>query len=211
MARAALTELAISALGLALVPISTMGLTPPFPRWPPRPHFHDGPHACSHAYPGELLSGRESTLRALCAFESARNVRRHERFARDAERPPARVFAVSDVHYDHPGAREWASALSRSAYQDDVLIVAGDVGDTYQAVRLCLRAFRAVFRRVFYVPGNHDLWIRPKGMHSDEPRMFADSIAKLLALWQMCAFLTCPRPAALCTRLDVCACLGACA
>ena len=54
------------------------------------------------------------------------------------------------------------------------------------AVRYCLKAFRAVFRRVFFVPGNHDLWIRPKGVHSDEPSQFADSVHKLIALWQMC-------------------------
>ena len=117
---------------------------------------------------------------------TARNARRVERFKRDAGRPPARVFAVSDVHYDHAGAKEWAAALSRTAYRDDALIVAGDVGDTFNAVKYCLRAFRAVFRRVFYVPGNHDMWIRPRGAHSDEPAMFADSVAKLLALWQMC-------------------------
>jgi hypothetical protein len=53
-------------------------------------------------------------------------------------------------------------------------------------VRLCLRQFKRCFRRVFYVPGNHDMWIRPKGAHSDEPSRFADSVAKLLALWQLC-------------------------
>lgn len=53
-------------------------------------------------------------------------------------------------------------------------------------MRLCLRQFKRCFRRVFYVPGNHDMWIRPKGAHSDEPSRFADSVAKLLALWQLC-------------------------
>lgn len=53
-------------------------------------------------------------------------------------------------------------------------------------MRLCLRAFKRVFRRVFYCPGNHDMWIRPKGQHSDEPSQFADSVAKLIALWQLC-------------------------
>ena len=134
----------------------------------------------------ELLRGRDSTLAALMAYESARNKRRMERFQRDANRPPARVFAVSDVHYDHPGAKEWAQSLSRTAYQNDAIIVAGDVGDTFLAVKLALRQFKAVFRRVFYVPGNHDMWIRPKGQHSDEPSMFADSVQKLLSLWQMC-------------------------
>ena len=134
----------------------------------------------------ELLRGRDSTLQALYALHSARNRRRVERFERDAHRPAARVFAVSDVHYDHPGAKEWAASLSKTAYKDDAIIVAGDVGDTFLAVKLALRAFKAVFRRVFYVPGNHDMWIRPAGQHSNEPAMFADSVQKLLSLWQMC-------------------------
>jgi hypothetical protein len=36
------------------------------------------------------------------------------------------------------------------------------------------------------VPGNHDMWIRPAGQHSNEPAMFADSVQKLISLWQMC-------------------------
>ena len=64
--------------------------------------------------------------------------------------------------------------------------LAGDIADTYVAVKYALKAFKNVFRRVFYVPGNHDMWIRPKGQHSDEPAMFADSVHKLISLWQLC-------------------------
>jgi predicted phosphodiesterase len=135
------------------------------------PHF---PHVARYVFQGLLDGG------------SARNQNLAERCKRDASRAPARLFAISDVHYDHPGAREWVGGLSTSEYRDDAIILAGDVGDTYTAVRLCLRAFRSRFRRVFYVPGNHDLWIRPKGQHSNEPAQFADSVAKLLALWQLC-------------------------
>uniref|UniRef100_A0A7S4BN38 Calcineurin-like phosphoesterase domain-containing protein n=1 Tax=Chrysotila carterae TaxID=13221 RepID=A0A7S4BN38_CHRCT len=134
----------------------------------------------------ELTRGRSAAMQQINSVGTRRYRRQLERYRRDAHLPPARVFAVSDVHYDHAGAREWASALSRTAYTKDTIIVAGDVGDTFNAVKLCLKAFRAVFRRVFYVPGNHDLWIRPKGQHSNEPAAFADSVAKLLALWQMC-------------------------
>ena len=28
------------------------------------------------------------------------------------------VFAISDVHYDHGGAKEWAASLSKTAYRD---------------------------------------------------------------------------------------------
>ena len=134
----------------------------------------------------ELRRGRDAALKAMMGANTARMKRRRERCRRDAGRPPARVFAVSDVHYDHAGAKEWAARLSTTEYRNDAIIVAGDVGDTFVAVRYCLKAFRAVFRRVFFVPGNHDLWIRPKGVHSDEPSQFADSVHKLIALWQMC-------------------------
>ena len=134
----------------------------------------------------ELLQGRHAALRALAETDTPRHERRVAACTRDARRPPARLLVVSDVHYDHPGAREWADSLSRTSYQDDALVVAGDVGDTFVAVRYCLRAFKERFRRVLYVPGNHDLWLRPKGQHSDEPARFADSVAKLLALWQLC-------------------------
>ena len=134
----------------------------------------------------ELLKGRDACIRQLMQVDTARYKRRIERYKRDAERPPARVFAVSDVHYDHPGAKEWAANLSKTAYKNDAIIVAGDVGDTFVAVKYCLKAFKAAFRRVFYVPGNHDMWIRPAGQHSNEPSMFADSVEKLLQLWKMC-------------------------
>ena len=134
----------------------------------------------------ELLRGRDACLEALRAAGTARDQRRAARFEMDACRPPARVFAVSDVHYDHPGAKEWAASLSKTAYKDDTIILAGDIADTYTAVKYALKAFKAAFRRVFYVPGNHDMWIRPKGQHSDEPAAFADSVHKLICLWQLC-------------------------
>ena len=77
---------------------------------------------------GELVRGRDACLQALRQADTTRNEKRRQRFEMDADRPPARVFAVSDVHYDHPGAKEWAASLSRTAYKDDAIIVAGDVG-----------------------------------------------------------------------------------
>ena len=120
----------------------------------------------SHA---ELRNGRGATLHALQQMSTARNARRLERFKRDAARAPARVFGVSDVHYDHPGAKEWAASLSRTAYANDTLVVAGDVADTFVAIKLALRAFRAVFRRVFYVPGNHDMCAAPTTLRPAAP------------------------------------------
>ena len=41
------------------------------------------------------------------------------------------MFAVSDVHYDHAGAKEWAARLSTTEYRNDAIIVAGDVGEMF--------------------------------------------------------------------------------
>lgn len=41
-----------------------------------------------------------------------------------------------------------------------------------------LRALKQKFRRVFFIPGNHDLWIRP----GIEDKEYPDSICKLMAM-----------------------------
>lgn len=52
--------------------------------------------------------------------------------------------------------------LSRfSAYREqDVLILSGDVSDDLAILRATLASLRRTFGRVFFVPGNHDLWLR---------------------------------------------------
>lgn len=70
-----------------------------------------------------------------------------------------RVFALSDVHVDFDANARWVSALSRSDYQQDVLILAGDVSDSIGLFSQCLDTFARRFRKVFFVPGNHDLWV----------------------------------------------------
>jgi hypothetical protein len=83
----------------------------------------------------ELSKGREGALAALCSASASRQKERIRRCGLDAARPPARIFAVSDVHYDHPGAHEWGKQLSGVSYKEDAIILAGDIGDTYDAVR----------------------------------------------------------------------------
>lgn len=70
-----------------------------------------------------------------------------------------RVFALSDIHVDFEPNARWVTALSNSDYQQDVLILAGDVSDSMDQFELCLDAFARRFRKVFFVPGNHDLWV----------------------------------------------------
>jgi predicted phosphodiesterase len=70
-----------------------------------------------------------------------------------------RVFALSDVHVDYDVNAKWIANLSVSEYQDDVLILAGDVSDSRRLLDWCLGALARRFKQVLFVPGNHDLWV----------------------------------------------------
>ena len=134
-----------------------------------------------------VVAARDAALEAFIAGATAACRRRDARAKKHphAKRPASavRIFVTSDIHVDtHGNLDAWCKRFSSSAFQDDVLVVAGDVGDTLTAVRLGLKALRACFGRVFYVPGNHDLWNRP----DTEDRRFADSMCKLFALFEAC-------------------------
>ncbi len=70
-----------------------------------------------------------------------------------------RVFAISDIHVDYEVNARWLADLSMSEYREDVLILAGDVSDDLNRIGWALRTLTARFRRVMYVPGNHELWV----------------------------------------------------
>lgn len=70
-----------------------------------------------------------------------------------------RVFALSDIHVDYDVNARWVHALPQGEYRDDVLVLAGDVSDSLDRLARCLDALVRRFRRVFFVPGNHELWV----------------------------------------------------
>jgi len=74
-----------------------------------------------------------------------------------------RIFALSDIHIDYDVNAKWVAALSTAEYQDDVLILAGDVTDTRRLLDWGLTALAKRFRKVLFVPGNHDLWVIREG------------------------------------------------
>jgi len=127
--------------------------------------------------------GLQACLYLLPQWRSLRAEARFSRFWRDGRRPTTstRICVMSDIHFDHPDANEWVFSISNSKFQEDVLIVAGDLAETLGKVQLCLRHLRMKFRRVFFVPGNHDLWI-----HTAEDGVYADSFDKLFQLLKMC-------------------------
>lgn len=71
-----------------------------------------------------------------------------------------RLLAISDLHL--------ASAVNRDAldslpdHGDDWLILAGDVAERFDHVRLAFTECRRRFARVLWVPGNHELWCVPE-------------------------------------------------
>ena len=71
----------------------------------------------------------------------------------------ARVFAVSDIHADHPENMQWVFSLPCNRYRNDALIVAGDVSDDLETLARALGGLRERFGRVLFVPGNHELWV----------------------------------------------------
>ena len=93
-----------------------------------------------------------------------------------------RVFAVSDIHIDYEANAGWVGNLSVSEYQDDVLILAGDVTDSLRKLDWCLNLLARRFRKVLFVPGNHDLWVIRDEPHMSSLQKF-DEVAASLASW----------------------------
>jgi len=75
--------------------------------------------------------------------------------------------------------RLWLQNLLRKNFGNDVLILAGDVTHDFGLLREWLEKIRCRFGRVFFVPGNHDLWIRNE--------LWADSLQKFNAIIEFCS------------------------
>ena len=67
-----------------------------------------------------------------------------------------RLLAISDLHLSHPGNR--AAIETMPSHADDWLVVAGDVGSSFDHLTLALRVLVPRFKRIVWTPGNHDLW-----------------------------------------------------
>lgn len=70
-----------------------------------------------------------------------------------------KLFAISDLHLAYEVNRRAVAELP--ARPDDWLIVAGDVGETQDHLRLALDVLQPKFKQLLWVPGNHDLWTLP--------------------------------------------------
>jgi len=139
--------------------------------------------------------GVQSCLQKIIRWEYSAAARRWSRFAQDRQRPREglRVWALSDVFFDQHGVPEWCKSLSSSFFRDDVLMLAGNLADSLPQLRFALTVLKSKFRRIFYVPGNHDLWVRRvtlssimKGEQVKDERDMGDSISKFLEVLQVC-------------------------
>jgi len=73
-----------------------------------------------------------------------------------------RIAYTSDLHIDVSDRnRDGVAAVSKVVREarPDVFIVAGDAGNTVEAIEEALSFFDGVDARKFFVPGNHDVWI----------------------------------------------------
>lgn len=70
-----------------------------------------------------------------------------------------RIFAISDLHVDYEENLKWVQALSEQEYIDDILILGGDISHKMHLLTLVFVKLRKCFKEVFFVPGNHDIWI----------------------------------------------------
>ncbi len=88
-----------------------------------------------------------------------------------------RIFALSDIHIDYEVNAKWIANLSCDEYQDDVLILAGDVTDTRRLLDWCLSTLAKRFYKVLFVPGNHDLWVIREDREKNSLQKFDDICA----------------------------------
>jgi 3',5'-cyclic AMP phosphodiesterase CpdA len=70
-----------------------------------------------------------------------------------------KLYAISDLHLSSDINRQALEALP--LYPEDWLILAGDIGETKGHLEFALSVLTRRFRRLLWVPGNHDLWTLP--------------------------------------------------
>lgn len=91
-----------------------------------------------------------------------------------------RILAISDLHTDFRENKWLLEQLPSGVFQRDILIAAGDISDNLDTLHSSLALLRSKFRQVFYVPGNHELWVR---------RGASTSVEKFYRVLELCQVL----------------------
>jgi predicted phosphodiesterase len=89
-----------------------------------------------------------------------------------------KVYTLSDLHVDYKGNLQHLLSLNNPDYRNATLIVPGDATDDLDKLELLLSFFKTRFKDVFFVPGNHEMWVRNK--------KHAHSLEKFDAIIAMC-------------------------
>ena len=87
-----------------------------------------------------------------------------------------RIFALSDLHADFEENLQWLRNLSQQDYQQDLLVLAGDISDRLEILEQVFSVLADRFLHVSFVPGNHELWLRGN-RHDCSLEKFEDVIA----------------------------------
>jgi 3',5'-cyclic AMP phosphodiesterase CpdA len=70
-----------------------------------------------------------------------------------------KVYAISDLHIANRVNFEALEALPK--HSNDWIILAGDIGELEEHLKAALIILRTRFKKIIWVPGNHDLWSLP--------------------------------------------------
>lgn len=69
------------------------------------------------------------------------------------------IYAISDLHTDNRENRELIESITMSDYQNDTLIVAGDISNNLKVMETTFSLLTTRFKQIFFVPGNHEFWV----------------------------------------------------
>lgn len=75
-----------------------------------------------------------------------------------------KLLAISDLHINH--TENWAALSRLPAQPYDWLIIAGDLAEKIRDFRRAIDLLSHRFDKVFWTPGNHDLWTIPTDSES---------------------------------------------
>jgi len=70
-----------------------------------------------------------------------------------------KLYAIADLHLSYKFNREALQELTPHPF--DSLILAGDIGESAQHLRYAFSTIRPKFQKVWWVPGNHELYTMP--------------------------------------------------
>lgn len=88
-----------------------------------------------------------------------------------------KVYAISDLHINHPENRN--ALLSLSSHPDDWLLVAGDVAERYSDIEFAFSILVPRFKKVVWIPGNHELWTLPGSGEIERGQARYDRLVRL--------------------------------